>query len=65
MGPPVGQPREEALLICSHTCLGAGTLLARLREMDGAPESGLLLRTPGWIQLSGYRFGRWQLPKAR
>ena len=65
LGPPVGQPREEALLICSHTCLGAGTLLARLREMDGAPESGLLLRTPGWIQLSGYRFGRWQLPKAR
>lgn len=64
-GSPVGQPREEALLICSHTCLGAGTLLARLRETDGAPESGLLPRTPGRIRLSGYCFGRWQLPEPR
>lgn len=34
----MGQPQEEALLICSHTCLGAGTPLARLRETDGAPS---------------------------
>lgn len=30
-----------------------------------APESGLLPRTAGRIRLSGYCFGRWQLPEPR